>query len=81
MRTDDARALAGRTDTAASESFRENERAAVRGILIFVAAMFVLVLALLVSVTMLMAIAGNGPPEESLVRIVVQGMPGPYWYY
>jgi hypothetical protein len=71
----------GQTATAMKEMGMEDERAAIRGILIFLAVLVALGVALLVSATILIATTGNAPPEESLVRVIVQLMPRPYWYY
>ncbi len=71
---------AGQRTNATRGTSMEDERAAIRGILIFLAILVALAVAL-VSVTMLMATAGNVPPEEAWVRIVAQAMPRPYWLY
>ena len=69
------------TATAMRETTMEDERAAIRGILIFLSVLVALMVVLLVLVTILIATTGSGPLEELLVQTVVQLMPRPYWYY
>ncbi len=70
----------GRTATTVREAGMEYKRQAIWGILIFLAVLAALSAALLASAAILIATTG-GSPEESLVRVVVQLMARPYWYY